>query len=126
MVETRWKTWAKALELHELRDGDAAVFADLAEVVALEIGDHDQLGEFLRIGLELEGELLVAHRIAAARTRALDRARGDVPAADAQEKFRRGREHARVAEIEKRPARRRTAREQMLEEAIGIARRTAC
>jgi len=100
----------KAFELHELRDGDAAVFANLAEVVAFKIGDHHELGELLGIGLELEGELLVAHGIAAAGTRALDRTRYDVASADAQEKLRRRGEHAGVAEIEERRARRRTPR----------------
>ena len=109
------------LEVRELRDGDAAVLADLAEVVALEVGDHDELGEFLRVGLELEGELGVEDGIAAARARALDRTRGDVPAADAQEQFRRGGQDAGVAEVEKGAAGRGTAGEQMLEEAVGIA-----
>ena len=71
------------------------------------------------IGLELEGKLLVAQRVAIARAGALDRPSRDVAPADAQEEFRRSGENARVAEIEERPARRRAAREQVLEEAVG-------
>ena len=37
----------EALELQQLRDAHAAEFADLPEVVALEIGDHDEFGDFL-------------------------------------------------------------------------------
>ena len=59
-----------------------------AKIIAFEVSDHHQLGQLLRIGQKLEGKLLVAHRIATARTRSLDRARRDMPTPDAQEKFR--------------------------------------
>ena len=55
------KNLGEPLELHEAGDGDAAVFANATEVVALEIGDHDEFGLLLGIGLQFEGELLVAH-----------------------------------------------------------------
>ena len=110
-----------AFELHELRNGDAAVFADLAEVVALEVGDHDELGEFLGVGQELEGELLVTHGIAAARARAFDRARGDVAAANAEEKLGRGGQDFGVTEIEEGTTGCGATGEEVLEEAVGVA-----
>jgi len=44
----------------EIRDVDGTVFADAAEVVAEEVGDHDQFGKFLGTGLEFVGKLGVA------------------------------------------------------------------
>ena len=52
----------EAFELQQFRHGHAAELADRAEVVALEVGDHDQLGDFLRRGEQIVGGFLVGVR----------------------------------------------------------------
>ena len=36
-----------ALEFEELGNGYTAIFADASEIIALQIGDHDELGDLL-------------------------------------------------------------------------------
>src|SRR5690606_16856188 len=75
----------EALDVEQLLDGDAAGFADLAEIVAQEIDDHHVLRAILRARAKLGRERRVAHGIRGARPRALDRLRLDVPAGDPEE-----------------------------------------
>ena len=70
-----------AFQLEELGDGDTAVFANAAEVVAFEVGDHDQLGDFLDGGDQVVGVALVALRVCPSGSGSLDGARYDPPAA---------------------------------------------
>jgi hypothetical protein len=53
----------KTFEPDEFGDLDGAEFADFAEVIAQEVGDHDEFGHFLGAGLEFVGELGVASGI---------------------------------------------------------------
>ena len=80
----------EALQLQQLGHGDAAVFADDAEVVALEVGDHHQLGDFLWRSEEVVGRLFVRRRFRAPRAGAFDRAGADRSSAHFQEGLRRG------------------------------------
>ena len=61
-------------------DGDRAVLADPAEVVAPEVDEHHVLGALLGVGEELVGDPEVLGGRGAARARAGDRPRGDVAA----------------------------------------------
>ena len=65
-----------------------AEFAHLAEIVAKQIGNHHQFGQFLLAGLQFVGELRVVCRIGVARACALDGPRLDVRTAQAQKLFR--------------------------------------
>ena len=53
---------AEPLDLHELGHLDGAGDADLREVVAGEVDEHEVLGLLLRVGEQLVGELDVALR----------------------------------------------------------------
>ena len=96
----------ESFEPRQFRRLHRAEFAHLAEIVAQQIGDHHQFGEFLRAGLEFVGELRVARRVGVARARALDGPRLDVRAAQAQKLFRRRRRDLEIAAIEERRKRR--------------------
>ncbi len=67
----------KALELQQLGYAHTAKITDPPEIIALEIGDHHQLGDFLGRGEEIVGVALVELLVLAARARAFDRARDD-------------------------------------------------
>ncbi len=90
------------LQPHEFRHAHRAVFADAAQIIAQQIGDHHQLRHFLGAGLEFVGELGVAIRIGRARARAFDRPRQNVRATEPQEKLRRRRGNLKIAAIQER------------------------
>jgi hypothetical protein len=84
----------------QLGHGDAAKLADLAEVVALEIGDHEQLGALFGGGGELAHGGGIAFGIAdETRARAFDRTRGDAGTVHAQKQLGRGGEHRRSGQL---------------------------
>ena len=56
----------------EVGNLDGTEFADAAEVVAEEIGDHDEFGNFLGAGLEFVAELGVAGGVGVSRSGAFD------------------------------------------------------
>ena len=113
----------------QLRRLHGAKLAHFAQIVAQQIGDHHQFGQFLRAGLQFVGELRVARRVGIARARALDRPRLDVRTAHAQKLFRRRRRDLEIAAIEKRGKRRGRNRAQTLKQfpagKMRIARRAA-
>ena len=73
------------LELEELGDVDGAVVADLAEVVAEEVGDHDELGDFFGGGDEIVGGAFVVVGVGEAWSCAFDGAGLDGASGDAEE-----------------------------------------
>ncbi len=75
------------LEAGQFGDVDGAVFADFAEVVAEEVGDHDEFGHFFGAGLKLVAELGVTGGVGGAGAGAFDGAGLDVGAAEAQKGF---------------------------------------
>ncbi len=62
------------LDRHELVDLDGAAATDAAEVVALEVDQHDVLGAFLLVQREFALECRIGRVVAARGTRAGDRA----------------------------------------------------
>ena len=70
----------------------------MTEIVALEVGDHDQFGAFFRRGQQLANRGGV---ILTARTRSFDRTRENPSSIDAQETFRRSAQDSRVTELQK-------------------------
>ena len=88
----------EAFEREHFAHGDAAGLADAAEVASFQIGDHDQLGDFLRGGEKIVGGFFIGVLIRAARARALDRPGADVAAGHFEERFRRGAEDPALAE----------------------------
>ena len=87
-------------EVQKLGNPHAAVFAHLPEIVALEIGDHDQFRGLLRRGFQFLGAEPVTVRIGLARPRALDRAGEDLAVRHLQETLRRGGNDLRAAVVE--------------------------
>lgn len=84
----------------ELGDGDAAEFADLAEVVALEVGDHEELGALFGGGGEFVDGGGVAGGIAGeAGAGAFDGAGGDAGALHAEEELGGGGEDGGASEL---------------------------
>ena len=75
------------LDGHEGVDRDRPVLADAPEVVAPEVDEHDVLGALLLVGEQPLGDAGVLGRVGAARPRARDRPRRDVPAADGQQRL---------------------------------------
>jgi len=67
------------LDRHEAVDRDRAVLAHAPEVVAAEVDEHDVLGALLLVGEQLVGDARVVLDGRAARARAGDRPRRDVP-----------------------------------------------
>ena len=86
-------------KLEHVGDLDRAEFADLAEVVAEEVGDHDELGAFLFGILEVEGGLGVEFGISEAGAGSFDGAGLDLPAGETQKGFGRGREDFASTEV---------------------------
>ena len=74
----------KSFEADEIGHLDGTEFADAAEVVAEEVSDHDQFGDFLGAGLEFVAELGVAGGIGMAGASALDGAGLNLRAAHAE------------------------------------------
>src|SRR5207253_2881052 len=64
-----------ALHRHQLADRDAAWLTDAAEIVALEVDQHDVLGALLHARDELLLQPAIGRRVGAARARAGDGAR---------------------------------------------------
>ena len=81
---------AEALDLHELGDVDGAGHADLGQVVAGEIHQHQVFGAFLFIREELLGQGLVRLHSSAARPGAGDGVGDDFLAGHGHERFRGG------------------------------------
>ena len=77
-----------ALERHVLRHAHRAVFADAPEVVASEIDEHDVLGAFLLVALQLFGQPQILFVVRAARPRAGNRVRLHAPSLDTHEHLR--------------------------------------
>ena len=88
----------EGLQLAKCGDMHAAIVADLTEIVALEIGDHDQFGAFFRRGQQLANRSLI---VRAARTCSFDRTRENPSSVDTQEAFRRSAQNRRVTELQK-------------------------
>src|SRR5450432_323870 len=116
MMHLRKFLWAQ-----QIGHRHASKFANATEVVALEVGDHDQLGDLFRVRDQFIGEPAVALRIPVARPRALDRLGENLATLDPQEKFRGSGEDLPRARVEKRTAWRGAAREQMLEKRVRIS-----
>jgi hypothetical protein len=72
----------------QIGHGDAAEFAHPTEIVALEIRDHDELRDFLRIRNQFIRQAAVALGIAVAWAGAFDRLRENFASVDPQEQFR--------------------------------------
>ena len=88
----------KRLQLEHFGNLDAAELAGLAEIVAQQVGDHDELGDFLLGCLEFKRRAAVLVRIGETRAGALDRAGLDAAAGDLQKRLRRGTEHFLAAQ----------------------------
>ena len=80
----------KFLQLGQLRHLHGTVFANFAQIIAQQVGDHHKFREFLGAGLQFVSELRITGRVVIARARAFDRARNDLRTAQAQKLFRRG------------------------------------
>ena len=97
----------EALHAPQLRHLHAAKLAHLAQIVALEVRDHEQLGFFLLRGPQLvlrrHVPLHVPHKT---RPRALDRPRGDVWPVQTQKGLHRRAEHRGAVQPQKRRMRR--------------------
>jgi hypothetical protein len=95
------------LDVEQLAHAYGARHANLPEIVAQKIDDHDVLGAVLRARAQLLCERAVARRIGRARPRALDRLGLDAPALHAQEALRRRAHDLAVGPLEIRRERRR-------------------
>ena len=84
----------------QVRHLHTAEFADLAQIVAQQIGDHHQFSELLGAGLQLVGQLGIAGGIGIPRARAFDRAGDDLRPAQTQELFRRGGGEFKIAAVQ--------------------------
>ena len=62
-----------AFQAHQFRHLHGAIFAHPAQIVAEQVGDHNQFSHFLGAGLEFVSQLRVAGGIGRARAGALDR-----------------------------------------------------
>lgn len=89
-----------AFDTPELGDGDAAKFTDLAEVVALQVGDHEQLGAlFHRRGQLAHGGAVARGVIDKAGARPFDGTCGDAGALHAEEELGGGRQYGGAGEL---------------------------
>ena len=88
------------LEAEHFGDLDAAELAHLAEVVAEQVGDHDELGDFLGGGLEFVSGAAVLVGIGKPRAGALDGAGLDAAAGNFQEGLGRRTEDFAAVELE--------------------------
>ena len=95
----------EGLQFAQRGDMHAAVVADLTEIVALEVGDHDQFGALFRRGQQLAGHGGI---IATTRARSFDRTGENPSPVDTQEAFRRNAQNGRVAKLQKAGIRRGT------------------
>ena len=85
----------------EFGDLDAAVGANLTEVVALEVGDHEELGAFLGGGEEVgAGGGVASGVVGEAGAGAFDGAGDDAAVAEAEEEFGGGGEDLGAVEVE--------------------------
>src|SRR5436309_16108749 len=106
-------------EAFQDRHVHTAALAHLAEVVPLQVDDHHVLrGIFLALE-EFPGEAFVVRRRSTAGSGSLDRARLDVPTAEAEEPFRTRRQQAVVSGLEESSERRRCARPEALVRGYG-------
>ena len=87
-------------ESDEFGNLDRTEFAHFAEIIAQEIGDHDEFGHFLGTRLEFVSELGVASGICGAWPGAFDGPGLDVRAAEPKEKFGRRRGEFEIVAIE--------------------------
>ena len=85
--------------LEHVGDLDGAEFANLAEVVAEEVGDHDELGGFFFGPLQVEGGAGVEFGVGEAGTGSFDGPRLDFASGETKEGFGRGREDFASGEI---------------------------
>ena len=76
-------------QAHQFGDLHRSVFANAAEIVAQQIGDHHQLRHLLTAALEFIHPLCVPNRIGAARPCSLDGASEDMGSAEAKKQLRR-------------------------------------
>ena len=70
---------------HVFVHGDAAGFADAAEIVAFEVDQHDVFGAFFRMGHQFGGVAQVLFGRAVTRARTGNGARGNFAARDAHQ-----------------------------------------
>lgn len=87
-------------ELEHVGDLDGAEFADLAEVVAEEVGDHDEFGAFFFGVLEVEGGFGVELGVGEAGAGSFDGAGFDFAAGEAEEGFGGGGENFAAIKME--------------------------
>ncbi len=90
----------EALEAQEVGHAHAAVFADAPEIVAFQVGDHDEFGDFFGRGEQLVGGAFVAVGFRSPRAGAFDGTGDRVAAAEAQKSLRRSGEDGGAVEIE--------------------------
>ena len=87
-------------ELEHVGDLHGAVFTNLAEIVAEEVGDHDELGSFFFGTLEFEGRFGVEFGVGEAGAGAFDGAGFDFATGEAEEGLGRGREDFAAIKVE--------------------------
>src|ERR1700722_8988830 len=96
-----------ALDEHQLVDGNGAVFADPAEIVATEINEHDVFGAFFGIGEKIFFEGLIFGFGTAARNSAGDGAVGHLAVLDFHQHFGRTADDGHVTKFQEIKIRRR-------------------
>ena len=103
---------AVVLDRHEALDVDRPVLAHPAEVIAPEVDEHHVLGPLLGIGQQLLGDPAVLLGVLAARPGAGDRAGGDPPAGDRDQRLGARAGDLEVAEVQEVHVRARVDRAQ--------------
>ena len=90
---------AETLDVHQLHDLDAAGQADLAQVVARQVDEHDVLATLLWIGEQFLGKALILFRGGAARTGTGDREGHRMPVVDLDQRLGAGTNHVEIASL---------------------------
>ena len=89
-----------ALDDHLLGDAHAADFDHTADVVAMQVDQHEMFGELLRVAEQLLFKRRVLFWCAAARPRASQRPRGDDAVFEPNQYLRRRPDDLEIAEIQ--------------------------
>lgn len=82
----------EALEFQEFGGLDGGELAHLTQVIAFEVSNHDEFGDFFWGGEEVIGRFFISCRLVFSGTSAFDGAGSDGVSAEAEEQLRRGRE----------------------------------
>ena len=90
----------ETFQLQEVRDPHTAEFADLSQIVAQEVGDHEQFGALFFAADQIDRRALVGFRLVEAGPGAFDRTGADVPPAHFEKRFRRGGNDLAAAKVE--------------------------